>query len=143
VDVKAGPKNGIAFFLNIMIPVISNFPRTRGSPLVLVPIRVIRGLAGFYLRLQEFLGHFYSMLAVGSHAAEPLLQTGNQNIELLMIQPQQGQHGRMEVTGVHLILNGMEPDFVRGADDFAPFDSASRQPSRKSIGIVISSFLAL
>jgi hypothetical protein len=45
-------------------------------------------------------------------------------MELLRSQPQQGQHGRMEVIGVDSILDAIESDVVGSADHFAPFDPA-------------------
>src|SRR2546426_34507 len=126
-----------------MISVISNFPKTRESHLVFVPICVIRGLADFYLCLQEFLGDLNSMVPIWAHSGEPLFQAGNRNVELLVVQAQQRQHGCVEVIGVYLILNGMESNFVGCADGFAPFDPASCQPGGESIGIVVSPLLAL
>jgi hypothetical protein len=69
------------------------------------------------------------MFAVCSHSGKQLLQTGNRNMELLRSQPQQGQHGRMEVIGVDSILDAIESDVVGSADHFAPFDPAPRQQS--------------
>jgi hypothetical protein len=60
-----------------------------------------------------------------------------------MIQPQQGQHGCMEVIGVYLSSNRMESNWVRGADHFAAFDPAPRHPGRKSVGVVIAALFPL
>lgn len=50
----------------------------------------------------------------------------------------------MDVVDVHLVLYGVQAQFIGGPDGLAPLDSASGHPDREAGGIVIAaiSFLA-
>ena len=45
-----------------------------------------------------------------------------------MIEAQKGQNGGVQVVRVHLVLDRAKTDLIRGSDDLAPLDAATRHP---------------
>ena len=74
---------------------------------------------------------------IGQAALDAIVVIG----ELLMIQPEQMECGRVQVVGIGGILTRFETEFVAGAVTGPPPDSAPGHPGGKDAGVVVASFL--
>ena len=62
--------------------------------------------------------------------------------KLQVIQPHEGQNGRMEIVDMHAIFGGMVAQFVGGAVDEAGLDSTTGHEQRVAVRIVIAAITA-
>src|SRR5207245_1665596 len=75
--------------------------------------------------------------------AEPALAAFKQISQLLMVNAQQAQDGRVQVMSVDLVFHSAETEFIRRADGFAADDATAGHPGGKSVGIVVTAIAAL
>ena len=59
--------------------------------------------------------------------------------ELFVIDAEQVEDGGVEVVDVHSIFNGVESDFVSGADDLSALDASAGHPHGEAGGVVVAS----
>jgi hypothetical protein len=59
--------------------------------------------------------------------------------ELLVVEAQLVEHGRVKVVDVHLVLYRLEPKVIGSSMNVSAFDTTSRHPSREPVMIVVSS----
>src|SRR5436305_5757149 len=59
-----------------------------------------------------------------------------------MIETQQREDARMQVVQVDPVLDGAQPEIVRGPDHLAALDAAAGHPNRKPVRIVVAAVRA-
>ena len=64
------------------------------------------------------------------------------DFELAVIESQQVQNGRMQVSDVVTFAESMIAEFVGGSMDVAFFQTGSRHPDRESVGMMIATICA-
>ena len=75
-------------------------------------------------------------------SGEPLLETLVKVRKLFVIQTEQVQDGGVQVGEWPALLDGIEPQFVGGADGLAAFDSSPGQPHAEAERVMVSTQLA-
>src|SRR3954468_10987224 len=61
--------------------------------------------------------------------------------QLGVVEAEQVEHGRVQVMHMDLALDGLDAELIRGAVDVAALDTATSQPDRETLGVVIAALL--
>jgi hypothetical protein len=72
------------------------------------------------------------------HARQPLIQSLVEIRQPTMIQAHQMEDGGVQIGDVRSVFDGIEAEFVGGADGLATLDSGAGEPHGKAEGIVIA-----
>src|SRR5262245_18731019 len=72
------------------------------------------------------------------HVGQPEVATGMTIGERLVVETQEVENRGMQVVDVDLVLNGLEAELVGGAMDMAPLDSATGQPRREAVMVMVA-----
>ena len=96
---------------------------------------------GLFIELStdQTLGEF----VLAADVCEALFAPQERESRLLIIEAEKRQHGGVEIVRVHFILGGAEAKFVGSPDHFAAPDAASRHPGAETVGVMISTLIAL
>src|SRR2546423_139921 len=86
---------------------------------------------------QDLVGHFAGYVGEAEIAAAVVVS------ELLVIEAQEVEDGRVEVVYMHAVSDRVIADFVGGSVDEAGFDAAAGHPDGVSVGIVVAAVLVL
>jgi hypothetical protein len=77
------------------------------------------------------------------HVRQAEIATAKAVGELLVVHPQQVQHGGVEVVDFALVLDGVVAQLVRRAKGRAAPHAAARQPEAEAEGVVVAPVAAL
>src|SRR5438046_6013113 len=81
----------------------------------------------------------YAAVNIGQAEIAPGIPIG----ELLVIEAEQVQDGRVQIVHVNLVLDRLETEFVRRAINRAAFHSPAGEPHAESVRIVVAAHLRL
>src|SRR5579872_459651 len=77
-------------------------------------------------------------IVFSAHVGEPPAAALKQIRELLMLQPQEREHGCVQIVDMHLILHGAETEIIGLPEGPAPLDPAPRHPRAESVRTVVA-----
>ena len=88
-------------------------------------------------------GQAFGQVVIAADVAQAAVAAFEEIGQLRVVQAKQRQHGGVQVVDVHLVFDGVEAEFVAGANDLAAAHAAARHPGAEAVGMMITAARAL